>query len=107
MEGITSLLIENRMREMGYDKFHFEIVKHTVNNSTLDISAHNEFWYLFDVSQVDDSFTITCDNDVIKDTDFHVDNVPYAPHELTGSIIIDNVGGAADQTFLFYRVVPE
>ncbi|MEZ5149130.1 MAG: hypothetical protein R2759_19180 [Bacteroidales bacterium] len=108
MEGIIRLYIENRMEEMGYSKFHFKINPVTVKSgeSIKRIDAHNEFWYLFDVNQVDDNFTLTANNNIINQDEFVVDGVPYISYELTGDIIIDNTGAFNDQTFLFYRVIP-
>lgn len=109
MEGIISLYIENRMKEMGFDKFHFSIEAKTIKtgNNIERINAHNEFWYLFDVNQTEDDFTISANNNIINRSEFVVDGVPFITYEFTGDIKIDNTEAHLDQTFLFYRVIPQ
>jgi hypothetical protein len=108
MEGIISLYIESRMREMGFEKFHFSIRPITIKSgeNIIRIDAHNEFWYLFDVNQSEDSFTITANNNIITKDEFVVDGVPFITYEFTGDMKIDNTDARLDQSFLFYRVIP-
>lgn len=109
MEGVIRLYIENRMREMGFEKFHFNIKPITikVDENIIRINAHNEYWYLFDVNQTEDNFTITANNNIIIQDEFVVDGVPFISYEFTGDIKIDNTHAQADQSFLFYRVIPQ
>lgn len=109
MEGIIRLYIENRMEEMGFKKFWFNITPVIVKtgDSVKRIDAHNEFWYLFDVNQVDDNFTLRANNNIITQDEFVIDGVPFISYELTGDIVIDNTGAFQDQAFLFYRVIPQ
>jgi len=109
MEGIISLYIENRIKEMGFTKFNFSIKPVTVRlgDNITRINAHNEFWYLFDVNQTEDNFTITANNNIINQDEFVVDGVPFITYEFTGDIKIDNSEANSDQTFLFYRVIPQ
>ena len=108
MEGIIRLYLEKRMHEMGFNGFHFSITPVRIGHqeNIQRINAHNEFWYLFDVNQSADSFTIRANNNIITQDEFVVDGIPFITHEFTGDIIIDNTGAGADQTFLFYRVIP-
>ena len=107
MEGIIKLFIENRMKEMGFERFHFKVSPITikVGESVSWVNAHNEFWYLFDVNQTEDSFTITANNNIITQDEFVVDGVPFITYEFTGDIKIENAEAQSDQTFLFYRVI--
>ncbi len=109
MEGIIRLYIENRMEEMGYEKFHINIKPVTIKTgeNITRIDAHNELWYLFDVNQTEDDFTITANNNIINKDEFVVDGVPFITYEFTGDIKIDNTDARLDQSFLFYRVIPQ
>ena len=109
MEGIIRLYLEKRMQELGFDEFHFSIRPVTISpeENTVRIDAHNEFWYLFDISQSEDPFTITANNNIIDQDEFVMDGIPFITYEFTGDIIIDNTGAQAPQTFLFYRVIPK
>ena len=109
MEGIISLYIENRMKEMGFEKFHFSVKPVTIKQgeNIAWINAHNEYWYLFDVNQTEDTFSITANNNIINQDEFVVDGVPFITYEFTGDIKIDNTEAHSDQTFLFYRVIPQ
>lgn len=97
------------MREMGFEKFHFNIKPITLHvaENVVRINAHNEYWYLFDVNQTEDNFTITANNNIINQDEFVVDGVPFITYEFTGDITIDNTAALAGQTFLFYRVIPQ
>ncbi len=101
--------IQNRMHEMGFENgYHFYTERQVVDNERVSIDAHNEFWLLFDIDQLDDKFTITANNRILTSTDdFDMDGVPYVTQELTGRIFIDNIGSANPQTFLFYRIIPD
>jgi hypothetical protein len=109
MEGIISLYVKNRMKEMGYEKYHISIKPITIKlgNTINRINAHNELWYLFDVNQTDNNFTITANNNIINQDEFVVDGVPFITYEFTGDIKIENEEAHTDQTFLFYRVIPQ
>lgn len=97
------------MREMGFEKFHLSITPITIKfqEETIWINAHNEYWYLFDVNQTADPFTVRANNNIISQDEFVVDGVPFITYEFTGDIKIENTGAQSDQTFLFYRVIPE
>jgi len=97
------------MNEMGFEKFHINIkaVMIKVGDDIARINAHNEFWYLFDVNQTEDNFTITANNNIINQDEFVVDGVPFITYEFTGDIKIENTEALSDQTFLFYRVIPQ
>jgi len=109
MEGIIRLYIENRMATMEFEQFHFNIEPITIKagENIVRINAHNEYWYLFDVNQTEDDFTITANNNIINHDEFVVDGVPFISYEFTGDIKIDNTDALEDQTFLFYRVIPQ
>ncbi len=109
MEGIIRLYIENRMAAMGFKSFHFNIEAVTIKTGENIIrkNGHNEYWYLFDVNQTEDDFTITANNNIINQGEFVVDGVPFITYEFTGDIKIDNNGALKDQSFLFYRVIPQ
>jgi len=109
MEGIISLYIKIRMKAMGFKNFHLSLEPVTIKHEQIvaRVDAHNEFWYLFDVNQTDDNFTISANNNIINRDEFVVDGVPFITYEFTGDIKIENQGAHADQTFLFYRVIPQ
>ena len=107
MDSDIRFYIENRMSEMGFSSYHFKSVRYTLNNETERIDATNEYWILYDVSQITDNFTIKANNREISQDDVDSNGLPNDTVELTGDIVIDNTGGSSDQTFLFYRVIPD
>lgn len=77
----------------------------TVTNEIFIIDAANEFYFLYDVNNVTDDFAIKCDNEYISKANFVFNGLPSGYRELTGQIIINNVGAVDSHTFMMYRVV--
>jgi len=109
MDDTTRNYIDERMNSMGFPNYDTRQARIKMNASDTQkrINAHNEFWFLFDITQIDDAFTIDAENKRLVSTeDFDIDGVPYVMYELTGRIIINKTGNTATQVFMFYRVIP-
>jgi len=109
MEDFISFYVNNRMKELGKTKgFHMSQERTTVltTDTTVMIEATNEIWILFDVSQLTDAFTIDASNRRVTQAGFDAAGLPYIIYELTGDIIITRDAATLNQTFLFYRIIP-
>lgn len=107
MEGTISLYLQKRMKKLGFSDFSFEIKRITVNNEVYKIPSSLDFYYLFDVDNVTDHFTIESDNNHLTNLEFVSVGVPYFTTEFSGNLEIDTTGSVAAHNFLFYVVTPE
>ncbi len=96
--------VQNRMRQMGYDKFSVEPV--FINEAVLTektINAQNQFYYLISET-VAPSLEILSDSNIFTDgVNFGTFNFNYL-QEFTGSIEISQ---AVPIQLEFIRVIPE
>lgn len=94
-------IIQMRMEELGVKSYSLQIIKKSVDTTTSNYNAHNEYWFLFDCNNTSDAWTI--DSDIIRETNstFFADGVPFNLSEHTGDISITTAGSTV---FSFYRV---
>lgn len=102
-EGYLNRYISQRMREMGFKKYHFESVAIIVKGREVNfIAAYNEYYYLV-------ATTLPKETLIVGDTHFLLakdfDKLTYARlHEFTGNITIET---QVDCTIEFIRVIPQ
>ena len=108
LDGLIKL-IEYRMRELGYSKFHIDFIRVRDAGASLDVPAHNEYWWLVAKStKVPVTMKIISDAEVLAPADAagYADYTFYGMKEFSGHIRIET-GGPAGIDLEFVRVVPE
>lgn len=95
--------IRNRMKEMGFERFHFEPVFITASSNNLEIKAYNEYYYLLN-STVPSDLVISSDTNVFNEAASYSVMRLYRLQEFTGLIEIKQ--GTRRIQLEFMRVLP-
>lgn len=108
MEGLIALVINKRMRGLGFSEFSVETVTLTLSSATtIHRAIQNEYWFLTDISDVTDDFLIQADNYITKLSEINTDGVPYTLQDFTGNLIITKDAHTITQYVSFARVRPK
>lgn len=94
--------IEQRMKEMGYDNYHFEPVHFFGSASPQTIDAYNEFYYLM-TSPLPSGYKIISDSHSFNDNSSQLGISGI--QEFSGKIKITALSGTIDLEFI--RVVAQ
>jgi hypothetical protein len=108
MEGLIALVINRRMKGLGFTEY-------SVKTKTIELSSltkvhkncQNEYWFLTDISDVTDDFLIQADNFITKLSQINIDGIPYTLQDFTGNLIIEKLAHTTTQYVSFARVRPK
>ena len=89
--------IQQRMKEMGYDNYHYEPVHIYSATSSKNISAYNEFYYLMTVP-LPSGYKIISDTNSFNDTASQLGISGI--QEFSGNIDITSLSGVIDLEFI-------
>lgn len=108
MEGLVSLIIEQRMAGLGWDNYGVKMTSVELSSAeTVHMHNQNEYWFFVDVDDNTDEFIIQADNYMISSTDFMLGSMPFMPADFTGEMIISKPEHTTVQKLLFARVIPK
>ena len=100
--------ITKRMTELGHENWSEQsVILNVAHQATEHIKAFNENYFLFDISDVDNPFSIRSDNDFITEKDYIVTGSPVICPEFSGNITVKNLSMVTDLRFVFIQCIPD
>lgn len=106
MEGLIADIIKNRMTGLGFNDYRIRMQSIELNSIVpVHVRAQNEYFYLVDLDDDTDAFTIQGDNSIMSSDEFNFASMPFVSSDFTGDVIITKAAHTATQTLLFVRVI--
>jgi hypothetical protein len=108
MEGLIDAIIKNRMAGLGFNDYRIRMQSIELNSTTpIHVRAQNEYFYLVDLDDDTDTFTIQGDNSIMSSNEFNFASMPFVSSDFTGDVILQKAAHTATQKLLFIRVIPK